>query len=423
MSRRLGVIVVCRAVAPLHGFGGLERHTYDLVRHLLKRDVAVTLITKPPSQGAPHAHEAFGPSLRTHFVPYRTAPFAGRRGTTVIDRSTAYPLFGLRAGRLAAELVHRGDVQIVHGMGAACLGYARERRDDFYGTVPLVFNPHGMEEFGSTGAALPAIKRAAYGPLRRAVRACASSADCVIATDRGLVPVVRRHLDVGEDKIAVVPNAVDFDGIDRNASAATAVSLRGGLGLGPDDVLLVSVGRLEQNKGFQHLLAAVADLGKKGTLGKQWRSVIVGEGSERTHLERAIADMGLGKHVVLAGRVDAAALHGWYEAATLFVHPTLYEGSSIATLEAMAHGRAVVASEAGGLPDKVRPGASGWLVPPGDTHALASAIEHAVGHRDRLRDMGNEGRAIVEREFSWSAAADRLLELYELLLTGHHFRT
>ena len=423
MSRRLGVIVVCRAVAPLHGFGGLERHTYDLVRHLLKRDVAVTLITKPPSQGAPHAHEAFGPSLRTHFVPYRTAPFAGRRGTTVIDRSTAYPLFGLRAGRLAAELVHRGDVQIVHGMGAACLGYARERRDDFYGTVPLVFNPHGMEEFGSTGAALPAIKRAAYGPLRRAVRACASSADCVIATDRGLVPVVRRHLDVGEDKIAVVPNAVDFDGIDRDASAATAVSLRGGLGLGPDDVLLVSVGRLEQNKGFQHLLAAVADLVKKGALGKQWRSVIVGEGSERTHLEHAIADMGLGKHVLLVGRVDAADCTGGTRRRRYsFTRPSM----RAAPLRPSKRWRT------GGPSSPARPEV--FPTRCGRERVAGSCrrairtrwraqLKHAVGHRDRLRDMGNEGRAIVEREFSWSAAADRLLELYEQLLTGHHFRT
>ena len=153
MSRRLGVIVVCRAVAPLHGFGGLERHTYDLVRHLLKRDVAVTLITKPPSHDAPPAHEAFGPSLRTHFVPYRTAPFAGRRGTTVIDRSTAYPLFGLRAGRLAAELVHRGDVQIVHGMGAACLGYAASA-----GTISTALYPWSSIHMAWRNSDRPALR-------------------------------------------------------------------------------------------------------------------------------------------------------------------------------------------------------------------------------------------------------------------------
>ena len=100
-------------------------------------------------------------------------------------------------------------------------------------------------------------------------------------------------------------------------------------------------------------------------------------------------------------------MHAWHELATLFVHPTLYEGSSLVTLEAMAHRRAVVASAAGGLPDKVRPGVNGWLVAPGDASALAAAISGAVGDPARLAHYGLAGRAIVEREFSWRAAGDR----------------
>ncbi len=72
---------------------------------------------------------------------------AGRRGTTVIDRSTAYPLFGLRAGRLAWELVRDGKIDIVHGLGASVLGYARRRATS---VAPLVLNPQGLEEFGAT---------------------------------------------------------------------------------------------------------------------------------------------------------------------------------------------------------------------------------------------------------------------------------
>ncbi len=115
--------------------------------------------------------------------------------------------------------------------------------------------------------------------------------------------------------------------------------------------------------------------------------------------------------------MDTAELHAWYEAATLFVHPTLYEGSSIVTLEAMAHRRAVVASRAGGLPDKVIPGMNGWLVSPGDAEALAAAIREAVMDRPRLQRMGAASRALVEKEFSWSGAADRTIELYKELLT------
>jgi glycosyltransferase involved in cell wall biosynthesis len=114
--------------------------------------------------------------------------------------------------------------------------------------------------------------------------------------------------------------------------------------------------------------------------------------------------------------VEDNDLHAWYEAATLFVHPTLYEGSSLVTLEAMAHRRAVVATNAGGLPDKVKTGTNGWLVPAGDPSALAAAISGSLGDPQKLESMGNAGRAIVEREFSWEAAGAATIRLYEELM-------
>jgi glycosyltransferase involved in cell wall biosynthesis len=115
------------------------------------------------------------------------------------------------------------------------------------------------------------------------------------------------------------------------------------------------------------------------------------------------------------GRTPSEDLHAWYEASDLFVHPTLYEGSSLVTLEAMAHRRAVIATTAGGLPDKVIPGRTGWLVPPGDVAALADALREALSRRGSLMALGDAGRALVEREFSWDAVADRTIALYRTL--------
>lgn len=420
----LHVVVLARAVAPLHGVGGLERHVHDLVGHLLERGVQITLITPPPHAGPSSIPRPFDDErLSLRFVPYWTFPFAGRRFTTVIDRSSAYPLFGWRAGRLAAGLVRRGGIQLVHGMGAASLGYAHARRADRIGTVPLVFNPHGMEEFGSTGPGPGAIKQLAYAPLRKAVRVCAQAADRVIATDRVLVPTVLKHLRVDDTRVSVVPNAVDLEDVDRLTDAAAAGDVRQRLGLSSGDVLLLGVGRLEENKGFHDLIAALAQLASQrpaapSTLGTRWRCVILGDGPYRASLERGIASAGLGESVRLPGRVSEAELHASYEAATLFVHPSSYEGSSIVTLEAMAHHRAVVATSAGGLPDKVRPGANGWLVAPGDTAALARAIEDALTDRDRLGTMGEGSRAIVQREFAWTSVVVRVLDLYNHVLAG-----
>jgi glycosyltransferase involved in cell wall biosynthesis len=289
------------------------------------------------------------------------------------------------------------------------------------GTVPFVFNPQGLEEFGATDPTRARLKRVAYRPLRSAVRACASAADQVIATDRVLLPVVLQSLPVTRARVRLVPNAIALTELDAFVNAAAASELRRQLGLGEGEPLLLSVGRIEENKGFQVLVEALARIDTdSGSLAgwSGWRWVLVGDGPYRARLERAVRRAGLADRVVLTGRVDEAELHAWYEAASLFVHPTLYEGSSLVTLEAMAHRLAVIATRAGGLPDKVKPGVNGWLVEPGDADGLARAIRQALGASSQLRPMGDAGRAIVEREFSWTTATDRLLELYNDILRG-----
>jgi glycosyltransferase involved in cell wall biosynthesis len=149
---------------------------------------------------------------------------------------------------------------------------------------------------------------------------------------------------------------------------------------------------------------------------RRWRWVLAGDGPYRRELISIASASGIQDRVVFAGRVSDDEMHAWHEVSSLFVHPTLYEGSSLVTLEAMAHRRAVVATAAGGLPDKVRSGINGWLVAPGDPAALAAALSGAVAAADRLRAFGEEGRRIVEREFSWTVVGDQTIALYEELL-------
>ena len=416
-GRRLAILT--RAVFPLHGYGGLERHVFDLVRHLLVEGVGVTLITRPPTEsGAAPADWLGHRGLRLLYVPYRTFPFAGRRGTTVIDRSTAYPLFGERAGQLAASLAGSGEIDLVHGLGASALGYARRRHRTGARRVPFVFNPQGLEEFGATDPSRARLKRLAYRPLQAAVRVCARAADRVIATDRVLEPAVLTHLRVPATVVRVIPNAVDLETCDRLARAPEGRAIRARYGMGPDDTVLVSAGRVEENKGFHVLIEALRRLASETAtpLAGPWRWVLIGDGPYRSRLERMVSASGLASHVSLMGRASDADLHAWYEAATVFVHPTLYEGSSLVTLEAMAHGRAVVATRAGGLPDKVTPGVNGWLVEPGDAAPLAHAVGEALRNSAALTPMGRSSRAIVERRFSWPAVTRDLVSVYQELV-------
>ncbi len=423
--RPLRVAILARSVHPLHGVGGLERHVYDLLHHLAGRGLILTLITKPPvtpatkgAAGDVSALFAAAPGrvvLRT--VPYVTFPGAGRRGTTVIDRATAYPVFGWRAGRVAAAMVRAGEVDLVHALGASGLGYALARRRPG-STVPFVFNPQGLEEFGGTHPGFARLKRLAYTPLQAAVRTCARAADAVLATDRALVAPVRSHLAIDPARIHVVPNAVDLDTIDlaRTAAERPARALRDRLGMAAGERLLLSVGRLEENKGFHVLADALARLEARAEVATAWRWGLVGDGPYRSSIAAAVDAAGLASRVHLAGRVAEGELAAWYAAADVFVHPTLYEGSSLVTLEAMANAKPVVATRAGGLPDKVRPGETGWLVEPGSAPALAEAIADALAQSDdTLARFGQAGRALVEQAFAWPVIAAELAALYAAL--------
>lgn len=416
--RRLRVAVTARAVAPLHGVGGLERSVRDLVCHLAHRDVQVTLITAPVPQVAasPATRDPFGsPRISIQHVPYLTFPFANRRGTTVIDRSTAYLLFGERAGAAAARLVAAGEVDIVHGFGASVLGYARRRGA---ARAPLVLNPQGLEEFGGTAESQSTVKRVGYAPLRWAVRRCARAADCVIATDAALETTVMRHLGIDAARTRTIPNGLDLPAVTRMAGPADGVLARRRHGIAPDELVFLSAGRLEHNKGFDLMPAVFAALAANGgpLSATPWRWVLAGAGPYRHAIADAVSAQGLSDRVLFTGRVPDSDLHAWYEAASIFVHPTRYEGSSLVTLEAMAHSKPAVGTRAGGLPDKIRPEVNGWLAEDASVDALSRALAAAIAARDRWRDFGGAGRRIVEQDFSWDTIIDRTIALYEDLL-------
>jgi len=136
--------------------------------------------------------------------------------------------------------------------------------------------------------------------------------------------------------------------------------------------------------------------------------VLAGDGPRRAAVQRETAT--IGDHVRLVGRVDDADLHSLLAVADWFVHPTLFEGSSIVTLEAMAHGLPVIATRAGGLPDKVRDAETGLLVPPGDAAALGAALVSATSLGGT--QMGEAGRRHCEESFGWEAVIDRYLDVY-----------
>lgn len=393
------VAIISRAVFPWHGYGGLERHVEAQARHLGDAGHRVTLFTQPPHRirnGAPEGWLA---------VPYRVIPWPRRSGFVILDRLTNYRIWSRRVAARIHRCLREESIDIVHAHGAAGVGYARSRRA---GDPALVLHPHGMEEFKASGW-----KRAAYAPQRKAVRASAAAAAAVIIPDRAMSEDVVRFLHVSESQARVLPNAIDLP--ERDALAEDEPRwqrLCSRLRLDSGSRYLLAVGRLEANKGREVLLRAMASLSSRPDKPLSgWTLLLVGSGSQSDRLKAQCSSLDLDASVRFADELDDSDLAACYRRASWFVHPTLYEGSSLVTLEAMAHELPVIASAVGGIPDKVD--GNGWLVPPGDVESLAARLAEAFRLEESIRrQWGGVSRARVEESFGWSARTKRLVELY-----------
>jgi len=302
----------------------------------------------------------------------------------------------------------------VDAQGLTALGYGRLRREDPSLAAPLLMNPQGMEEHKAVG-----LRRVALARLRALSREAAGLADRVVATDEATRDEVPRLLGVDPSRVVVLPNGVDPGEI---AALTPPDALRF-----VDEALprlrsaspvFLSVGRLEAYKGFGDVLSALARLHQAGELPASWAWAVAGAGPEGERLAGRLvaAGEGLAAHVHLLGRVSEPLLHALYARADVFVHAPRYEGSSLVTLEAMAHALPVCATRAGGIPDKVRDGETGRLVEPGDAEGLARGLHELSGDPARRVAMGRAGRERVLALFAWPILAKRALEIYQRLL-------
>jgi len=396
---------LARAVYPQSGTGGLERHVYHLTRHLLLLGHEVELFVQASANLPPD----FGPGcagapLKLHYLPYSRLPL---RRNSVADRVTNYPLFARAMGREVAALVAAGGAEVVHAHGLCAEGYAAARHGL---RVPLVMNPHGLEDFKVRDWR----KWLAYAPFRALYRRGAQAAQRVIATDMAMVEEVRDYLHLPARRVVVLPNAVDEEEATARLDPAIQAALRQRLALDGQFVLL-SVGRVEANKGFDGLLKAL-HLARR-ELPAEWRWLLVGSGGELARLETIVQVLGLASHVSFLGALPDAELSNLYPLADLFVHPTLYEGSALVVMEAMLHGLPVVATNVGGIPDKVRERETGWLVAPDDIEGLARAIMAAASSLAR-HEMGAAGRRLMLERYTWPAVARQTVALYAELLAA-----
>lgn len=346
--------------------GGMQNHTGQLSAELDRLGVPQTVLTayRP---GAP-----------------RREPL-GRHGEV---RRVGVPTRRLRQGwgpaAARALLTLPGPYDLVHahlGEDAAVLALALAAARRW--SAPLVVTVHLSPRHTLAGHGPRAVFLRVVGGAVETV-ACRRAAAVVTLTER----LADRVRGCGAP-VHVVPSGV-------RGPAYTAAPT-GGAGI-------LYVGRLHPQKGLDTLVRAAALLpGVPVTL--------AGDGPERAALEQLAGQLGVAGRVLVTGFRPHREVPALLAAADVVVLPSRYEELGTALVEAMAAGRPVVASAVGGIPELVRDGVDGLLVPPGEPVALATAVEKLLADPDLAAALGASGRARVA-EHDWAVLAGRILDVY-----------
>ena len=206
------------------------------------------------------------------------------------------------------------------------------------------------------------------------------------------------------------------EGIDLgHVEAAPAANLHAELWLPHHAPIIGNVAALVLHKGQRHLIEAAAIVVKRVP---DARFVIAGEGELRPALERQIRDHHLDKHVFLAGfRPDVLSMHKAFD---IFVMSSVTEGLGTSLLDAMACGKPIVATTAGGMPEVIEDGKTGLLVPPRDHEAMAAALVTLLTDETARRAMGAAGEARVREHFSAERMVQDTLGVYRRVAMHAH---
>ena len=244
---------------------------------------------------------------------------------------------------------------------------------------------HGPDEFDA--------------PIALSLGVKTSRARFVVATSHYCAAQLRRWTDYSQwDKIHVVRCTVDDAWFDASVAVADSPSS------------LLTIGRFSAQKGQLMLLDAYADAVSAGLRSPL---VMVGDGELRVVIEARIAALGLAGRVQLTGWTDAPGIRVHLSNCRAVVLPSFAEGLPVVLMEAMAFGRPVVTTSVAGIPELVRDGEHGWLVPAGDRASLAGALLAVdTAPVEQLRAMGMAAQQAVRRSHSMRSEVGKLHELF-----------
>jgi glycosyltransferase involved in cell wall biosynthesis len=355
-----------------------------LLGELRAKGISSTVVSlrRPPADRNARAHVE---ALDAHYLELNM-------GRSVLDLGVLRPLM---------RVIESERVQIVQ---------CNQLRANVYGTLativsgflPTICVAHNVEQYMTGFDAFSRAARVIEGWSAR-------RATAYVAVSQAVAVAVCKNIGIKDKKIVVIPN-----GLDDQVSSLAKNEARRRLNLSERSFVVGSVGRLHPQKGYADLLVAAAKLSRHIP---NLKVVIIGEGPEHEGLEALAKATALNGIVHFAGaRSDVTEVMSAFD---VFTMPSYYEGLPLALLEAMRCGIPSVVTRAGGMPEAVVDGETGFVTEPADPSALTDRIRRLAKDR-RLRDnMGRAGRERFAAQFTSSVMAARYCDLYDAILKGH----
>ena len=333
---------------------------------------------------------------------------ANKRGIEVIDLPSLVrrisPLNDITAFISIFRILRRSKPDIVHThtSKAGILG----RLAAWLARVPtIIHTPHGHVFYGHFGRSLSRI----FLQVEKLL-GIITHHQIALTPEEG-----KDYLNLGVAKsknISVIHSGVDLNCFKRSTTKSNPK--RNELAIPPDSLVVGYVGWLIPIKGVTYLVDAMAEV-----LQRHPNSllVLVGKGDEKgeeeVKLSKQVENLGIVDNVRFLGwRPDVNEIMGCFD---IFVLPSLNEGMGRVLVEAMSAGLPIVASRVGGIPDLVKHGENGLLVPPADAGALERAISDLLSDKPRRKRMGETGKKMC-RPYSVEAMVEKIDNLYSTLL-------
>lgn len=367
--------------------------------------VKVLYVARPATGGmARHLVGLLTYLNRRGFTPYLAAPpgfglleVATREGIDTLSLPLGdglRPLKDTRAVFLLSRFIRQEAIDIVHshGVKASLLAGLAARRS----RAVLVSTVHGF----------PDLRPGWKGRLATLMQQCAVKyADHFIAVSAAAAAVLTTRYRVPEERVSLIYNGIELPAGDlppgAGRPAVTGYPVVG------------TVARLVPEKGLEDFLRAAASL--HGDF-PQAAFVIVGHGPLEAKLKTMARQLGLAAQVTFTGHQPDVA--PWLASFDIFVASSISEGFSMATLEAMAAGKPVVASRTGGLAEIIDDGRTGFLVPPGRPELLAAVIRQLVAQPELVSYLGRNARQAAAERYSLACMVQATEGVYATLCRG-----